>query len=192
MITLTELKTYLNITDSNKDSLLQSCIDASVKEIEDYCNRKLSSGTYTEYLNGNGRTEIYLRNYPINEVTSILYYTDYDGYDDIFITGDTPENSVLIIEQTNCIKLLKCYYFFKGCKNIKITYTAGFDTDDAPEDIKSVLLELSSIKYYNSPVSGHARLGKASDNVNSATGESTTFKDPDWKTVLNKYKILNP
>lgn len=189
MITLTELKTYLKITDTSKDAFLQSCIDSSVKEIEDYCNRKLTSGTYTEYLDGNSKSEMYLRNTPINSVTSISYFDGYDTYDDIFTVGDTTSNSILIIQQSNLIKLLKGYFFYAGCKNIKIVYTAGYTT--TPDDIKSVLLELASVKFYNSPLSGHARLGKASDNVNSATGESTSYKDPDWKTVLNKYRLQN-
>lgn len=191
MITLQEIKTYLNITDNTKDAFLQTCITASVNELEDYCKRKLTSDTYTEYLDGNDRTEIYLRNTPLQSITSISVYNNYDSYDDIFTTGDTASNSTVILADTNSIKLIKGYYFFKGCKNIKVVYLSGYDTDTAPEDIKSVLKELTTVKFYNSPLSGHARLGKASDNINSATGESTTYKDPNWKTVLNKYRLTN-
>lgn len=189
MITLTELKSYLNITDTSKDVFLQSCIDSSVKEIEDFCNRKISTGTYTEFLDGNSKSEIYLRNTPINTITSISYFDGYDTYDNIFISGDTPLNSAQIISQSNSVRLLKGYFFYKGCKNIKIVYTAGYST--TPDDIKSVLLEIASLKYYNSPLSGHARLGKASDNTSSATGESTSYEKPDWKTVLSKYRLQN-
>ena len=189
MITLTELKTYLNITDNSKDTFLQSCIDSSVNEIEDYLNRKLSPDTYVEYLDGNNKSMIYLRNKPINSITSIECFDEYDTYEDLFTGSDTASNSVQIITDDNLIKLLKGYFFYNGCKNFKITYTAGYST--TPDDIKSVLLELASLKYYNSPLSGHARLGKASDNINSATGESTTYKDPNWKTVLNKYRLQN-
>jgi len=191
MITLQELKTYLNITDDTKDVFLQACIDASVREIEDYCKRKLTSGTYTEYIDGKDKTEIYLRNSPLHSVTSISVYNYYDSYDSIFTSGDTASNSTIILTATNSIKLLKGYYFFKGCKNIKVVYVSGYDTDTAPQDLKSVLKELASLKFYNSPLSGHARLGKASDNVNSATGESTSFQTPDWKTVLNTYRLQN-
>lgn len=189
MITLTELKQYLNITDSSKDTFLQSCIDSSVCEIEDFCNRKLSPDTYVEYLDGNNKTEIYLRNKPINSISSIECFDEYDTFVDLFTGSDTASNSVQIITQHNLIKLLKGYFFYKGCKNIKITYTAGYST--TPDDIKSVLLELATIKFYNSPLSGHARLGKASDNINSVTGEAVTYKAPDWKTVLNKYRLQN-
>jgi len=191
MITLTTLKQYLNITDNSKDDLLQSCINASVAEIEDYCHRKLSSASYTDYINGNDKSEIYLRNYPITAVTSVSYFDGYDTYDNLFIGSDTPANSIIIIAQTNSLKLIKGYYFYNGCKNFKIIYTAGYTTETAPEDLKSVLLELASLKYFNSPLSGQARLGKSSDNVNSATGESTSFKDPDWKKVLDKYRLQN-
>ncbi|MBE2228256.1 MAG: phage head-tail connector protein [Ignavibacteria bacterium] len=192
MITLTTLKNYLNITDNSKDTFLQLCIDSSVKEIEDYLNRTITLDDYTEYINGNNRNLIYLRNYPIIEITSVKYFNEYDAFEDIFSTGDTPANSVLILSQTNSIKLLKGYFFFYGCKNIEIIYQAGFDSNTVPEDIKMVILELASTRFYNSALSGHSRLGKSSDNINSATGESTTFKDVEWKTILSKYKLLNP
>lgn len=189
MITLTELKQYLNLTDASKDTFLQNCIDASVKEIEDFCNRKLSPGTYTEYIDGNNKSVIHLRNKPITSITSIECFDEYETYQNLFTGSDSVFNAVEIIPQQNCIKLLKGYYFYKGCKNIKVTYAAGYST--TPDDVKSVLLELATLKYYNSPLSGHARLGKASDNINSVTGQSTTFKEPDWKRVLNKYRLQN-
>lgn len=192
MLSLTKLKSYLNITDNSKDTLLQSCINASVAEIEDICRRKLTSGSYTEYLNGNNKHEIHLRHYPVIAVTSITYFDGYETWDDLFIGGDTIEDSSILIPQTNTLKLLKGYSFYKGCNNIKITYTAGYDEDDSPEDIQSVLLEIASLKYMNSPLSGHSRLGKSSDNVNSATGESTNYQTPEWVSVLNKYRLLNP
>lgn len=191
MLALTELKTYLNVTDSSKDTLLQSCIDAAIRELEDFCNRRLTEGSYIEYADGNNKTELYLRNTPINSITSIEYFDEYDTYEDLFTGTDTASNSILILTQSNLIKLLKGYFFYKGCKNIKITYTAGYDETNAPKDIKNVLTEMASIKFYNSAFSSHARLGKASDNINSATGEAVTYKAPDWKTVLNKYRLQN-
>jgi len=192
MITVAQLKTYLQITTSDKDDFLQTCIDRAVSDVESYCNRKFTSGSFTQYSNGRYYTnELFIRNYPVTSITSISEFDGTATWTDIFNSPDVPSDSLFIIPEINQIKLIKGYCFPTGCRNIKVVYTSGWASGMAADDIKAVLLEMASKHYTNSNFSGDALLGKSSVNMNATASESATYVDltPDWKKRLKKYKI---
>lgn len=193
MITVAQLKTYLKIVTSDKDAFLQTCIDRAVADVENYCNRKFTSGSYTQYSNGDNSNELFIKNYPVNSVTSLEWFDGFDEWNDILDSPDVPADSLFIISDINKIKLIKGYFFTNGCNNIKVVYTAGWASGMAVDDIKAVLLEIASTHYRNSADSGDAILGKSSVNLNSAASESATYVDltDNWKKRLKKYKISN-
>ena len=68
--TLANVKTRLGVSTSADDSLLSLLQDSADAFIASWCDRDFIGGTYTEYHPG-GAEFIYLRNFPVNSVTSV-------------------------------------------------------------------------------------------------------------------------
>lgn len=178
MISTETLKQYLNIDGTGKDTFLSACIASAKGEVETFCNRKFTSGDYTDYLEGNCNNLVFLKNFPINEVTSIKYLNGEN-----FLNLDS---TCAIYENINAIKILNNIL---PKRTVKIEYNAGWNADECNEDLKGVILEMASINYFNSPLSGQARLGKSSENMATQAKTSSSFKEPDWKEKVKKYRV---
>ncbi len=75
LITLEELKLYLDINDKTEDTLLELFINNASDFIDRYCHRNLASAAYTlERYNGRGR-ELNLKNYPVTAIVQICQDT---------------------------------------------------------------------------------------------------------------------
>src|SRR5947209_15543417 len=68
--TLANVKLRLGVTTSADDTLLSALMDAADQYVADYCGRDFSGGTFTEYHPG-GAAFVFLRNYPVQAVTSV-------------------------------------------------------------------------------------------------------------------------
>lgn len=181
MISTETLKQYLNIDGTGKDSFLGACITRAVSEVETICNRKFESGNYTDIVNGN--TKLYLQNYPVNSITKIEVKN--------FNNWETVSDSTCYIDLNVNAVFVENVSIPKGKNNVKVTYNSGWGLDECNKDIENVILEMASIFYYNSPVSGEARLGKTSKSLNSNTSEWIQYRDlnPEWQKKLSKYRI---
>lgn len=73
MITLEQLKIFLwiSLTDTSQDVLLQSLIDEMTSYIEKYTWRIFLPQDYIEIKNWHWERIIYIKNYPLNSITSI-------------------------------------------------------------------------------------------------------------------------
>jgi len=135
LITLSELKTYLRITDTEDDTLLQNLIDETEAQIKKYVNNAIEEQTdITEYFNIDSyQKEIILQYFPVSNVS--VYE------DDTLLDSDTEytlDSDAGIIQ--------KYYgYFSKGIKTVKVIYTAGYST--IPDDIK-LAVKIQSAFYY--------------------------------------------
>lgn len=68
-ITTTALfKTYAKITHADDDTLIGTLIARAQDAIEDYCDRAFDSTTYREQYDGDGSTDLILKQYPVTEV----------------------------------------------------------------------------------------------------------------------------
>ncbi len=68
LVTLAEAKTYLGISGSDDDSLLNSLINNSSTAIESYCDRNFIAQNYSEFYNGLGQRKLRLRNFPVTSI----------------------------------------------------------------------------------------------------------------------------
>lgn len=78
LTTTANVKSYLGITVTDYDSLFDALISRSTAAIENYCNRSLLSDTYREVYNGDGSTVLYLREWPVTDI-SLLAISTYDA-----------------------------------------------------------------------------------------------------------------
>ena len=90
LITLADAKAYLGIltADTDNDDILTGMINAVGTQFDNYTDRELEASDYTIQIDGNGLDHIFLRNYPINEITSIHIDADRVFGDDSEITSD--------------------------------------------------------------------------------------------------------
>jgi hypothetical protein len=196
--TLTQLNQYLKINTGSADytstqlPVLNSVVSESISEIESYCMRKFTSGSYTEYIDGGYCDTIHLRNYGISSVTSIEYYDSSFDLQTIFDNGYTVSDSTQIFSDTNEVRILNYLYFPKGKRNIKIVYVSGYDSTNLPKDLITVLNEMATLKYLNSFVGKESRLGISSDNISVASSQGKSYKDefPKWQKTLDRYRIM--
>jgi hypothetical protein len=68
LVTLAEAKTYLGISGSDDDTLLNSLINNSSTAIESYCDRNFIAQNYSEFYNGLGQRKLRLRNFPVTSI----------------------------------------------------------------------------------------------------------------------------
>jgi len=71
LTTLADLKTYLGITDSSEDDLLNLLIADADAAILGYLDRAIEQATLTEYYSGDGTTNLLLQQRPVTAITSV-------------------------------------------------------------------------------------------------------------------------
>lgn len=123
------------------DLLLEDLINASTDFIERYCNRRFAETTYSEELyDGQNEKDLYLKNFPITELTSLYYH--WVDTDDILI----PSGDYKVYANRGYI-----YYpwgFAKGRQNYLVNYKAGYTT--IPNDLAWICNSLVTL-WYNNP-----------------------------------------
>lgn len=180
IITLAELKTFLNITDTSKDDLLNQAINNADGFVEGYLWYSLLLNEWLQAIFLGILDQFELRETNINSVSKIEYWED--EFDET-LTEYTGKKRVY--EQQGLVKTQECVWPFT-----QITYSFGYDDTTAPQDLKTAYLEIASTYYKSS-------WETSAGDVRSETvdGDSISFSDTRWKisdksmTILNKYKI---
>jgi hypothetical protein len=136
--TLANVKEFFKITGTGMDALITNLIIRITKEIQNFCERKLFSDTYTQYYDGSGYQTLMVDEYPVTAITSIHDDDDHVyGTDTLIDSGDYIFNSGSKNALSGLIKM-DGSYFSRGTENIKIVYTAGYTT--VPGDLEEACI----------------------------------------------------
>lgn len=205
MISLDDLKYYLNITDDSQDEFLLKIIDMAVERISNLCRRNLNYGTRYDILDGQGQSLIWIRDYPVEQITSIKYRKETGSFDhDLFMNGNISDN-IYLDKLTGKLILLNSYILPTGISNIQIKYYAGYldnapdPANETPKDLKSIALLMSAELFLKSfqnvgeEVTKRLGLLRFDHLIKSEGNESRrsfTYKDEDYDILLQKYKSL--
>jgi hypothetical protein len=73
LVSLADLKTYLGISGSTDDTILEKCIDRATAIIESYCDRKLKARTFHEFLMPEGDRTVKTEEFPIVSIDTIAF-----------------------------------------------------------------------------------------------------------------------
>jgi hypothetical protein len=125
LCTLEELKQFLGISDVDKDMLLEKLVESSSNIIENYVGYDPHYRTYTDRIyTGEGTTRMWLKDVPVITLTAVKL----EG------TAISAEELAKIILHDNYLE--GQYYVFVRTwdDNYKLTYTAGYNPDDADPD----------------------------------------------------------
>lgn len=118
LVSLSTVKSFLEITNTSFDELLGIIIELVSDRIQDFLNRDLEKTYYTEYFNAGGR-KFYLSSFPIDTSAVITVTIDSSSQtedDDFFVWHD--EGLIEFSYKTTYIEP----------KQIAITWLGGFDT----------------------------------------------------------------
>lgn len=73
LTSLANLKSFLGITSTTDDVILEKCIDRATAIIESHCDRKLKARTFYEFLMPEGDKTVRTEEHPINSIDTISY-----------------------------------------------------------------------------------------------------------------------
>jgi len=156
-----DVKAFLDITNSDKDALLQTLITNASAFVLNQINRNLLSEAYQEVRNGTGSDRIAFWQYPVSAVASV-------SVDGVPIPLATSAQASGYLFDTNML-YLRGHRFSFGVQNVAIQYTAGYAS--IPADLSQACVEIVAAKYKRRTdihISGKA-----------INGESVTFNQLD-------------
>lgn len=145
LISLDNLKEYLQITASTEDALLAAIINGISQRVHDYCQRNLLSKQYTQYYSGRGTSSFMLAMAPVTAVSKIYE-------DSLRAFGASSEVAVAdrIVEPCGRVTAYNNRTLWnRGTYNIKVVYTAGYASAAAlPASIALAVKEFCAAAYY--------------------------------------------
>jgi uncharacterized phiE125 gp8 family phage protein len=148
LTTLNNLKLFLGINTANTDddTLLTNLISMVSADIENECQRTFLATNHTEYYKGDGTSQLLVKQYPVNSVTSIYDDTDRVWGSDTQIDA----TEISISDRIGGLIILEDDIFSESddVENIKITYNAGYST--IPSDLEQACIKLCAADYLES------------------------------------------
>lgn len=187
LTTATKVKTYLGISGSTHDTLIDSLVTSASALVERYCNRNFTEGTYTQYFDTiAGDSKVFLKNYPVSSLTSVQYRAGTWG---AVTWEDLNANDYLLNENG---KVDFAFPFVEAPKYFKIVYVGGYKIDFNNESNSSLhTLPFDLTQIVTEIVAQQFNL-RASAGIQSETteGQSITYKDAD--TIMSFSKRLMP
>jgi uncharacterized phiE125 gp8 family phage protein len=179
IITKSDVKTFLNISTSTDDTLLDTLIACAEADAIANVGRCISTAasTYLEYYNGDGTPRLLLKNYPIQSVQHL-----YDDTDRLYAAdSEIAAADFTIHGDQGIIELDRGFLFAEGNQNIKVQYTAGFAT--VQQDIKLALIKLVMAEY----LSIKTRMNTVKDDE---IGSKVKLLREDAEKILDRYRSI--
>lgn len=191
LISLDEYKTAKDIRKDDKDEVISQLITDVSALIQNYINYKFydSEETHTQVFDLDyDATELYLDDFPVNDITSITEINPY--YYDSTIHFPVPETIYREdLKQGRLIRLNGTWP--QGYSAVEVTYTVGSALDPAtiPPDLKRATIDM--VNYYMAEEwKDSKQMRGASLNNNTGSGNtntSTTDFPPHIQRVLDLY-----
>ena len=183
LVSLAELKVWLNVQTTTDDAMLQTLIDQASQWVNNYTNRILYTGSYSVTLDGKGEVRKYLQNWPITAVASLTI----DGTT-IPASPDGIQSGYVFDKVNPVISLIGGYMFNPGTSNVLLTYTAGYAT--FPPEIVLAAKQLITAWYR-----GRSWAGKNSSG--GLQGQSASYFNkaeapPEVLRCLDSYRRIFP
>jgi len=171
LVTLAEVKVFLNIDHSDDDTLLDGLIDYYTAVIEEYCDHDFTQASQTEYLDG-GQRDLIVGKLPIASITSIADTEDDDALADADDYDFDPDAGLIYLTSNSGI-------WTRGRRRWKVIYVAGHD--GAPSDVKLATFKLIAGDY------SRRDSGLKSEHLGDYSYIRFDDFPADVKVILSKY-----
>ena len=154
LCTRDNVKSYLGLTGTTYDDVIDLLIPAASEAIENSCGRRFGQESYTEYRDGNGHTRLVLAHRPVSSISGIWDDLNRNFSDDFLVDSDD-----YVLDSDQGIVLLLSGTFADGVRNVKVTYTAG--ESSVPTDVAQACIMLVAAWFH--------RGREAADGLNGRT-----------------------
>lgn len=186
-----KVKTFLGISGTTHDNLIDELIKNATSSIERFCNRSFTEATYTEYFDTDKVFKLFLRNFPVSSLTSVQYRGGTWGA----ITWlDLNVNDYLLNDNG---KVTFAFLLPEAEKYIKIVYVGGYKINFADElDITEHTLP-ADLTQIATEIVAQTFNQRASAGIltESTEGQSITYKDSDitkqYSSRLASFRNIN-
>ena len=182
LVSLGEVKSWLNITTTNDDAMLSTLITQISGWADGYANRTLYTNTYTLVCDGRGETRKIVPNWPITSVSSVtidgmVIPASTDGLIPGYVFDTTLPRITLIGYRFNC-----------GQSNVVINYTAGYST--FPNQLILAAKQLVGARYRSRSWQGKtSATGPAGQSANYYITDEAT---PEVLRILDSFRRVTP
>ena len=184
LVTLAEVKSWLGITVSDHDAVLQQILDSVCASVQEYTEQTFSlSGTVQEILDGSRSDQIVTREFPIDSVSEVKLNVESDGSGGEVLATD----SYQVLPEAI---ILRSLFTPKGRSLVSVKYVHGYD--GPPEPVKmAILLSVEALFRRKGRKSIGTRSRSKKDESESIESGPGTW---DQKTGLPKEAVfmLNP
>lgn len=183
------VKAFVGITDTSKDTLIDSLINGATDFIEGYCGgRRFASTSYVEVKDTHNSRFIFLNQRPATAITKVEYRS---GVPSAPVWNTYSADSYLTYLNEG---YLAFFSMFKPIlQAFRVTYTAGYvidftgNTGTLPNDLIQLTNELVATTLNQRGSQGVVQEQTEGQSVQYATDRYSL--DNNHKAVLNKYKI---
>ncbi len=193
LTTVARAKSFLDITTSDEDTLIERLVNSATDFIEKYCGRRFKKTEYSnELYDGSGSTKLLLKQYPVDSASDFVLekrnsidnndsWSEIDS-EDYFVHWDKG-----IIENVRDI-------FYKYPQHYRISYSAGYDynnSDSFLSDVGAADLEYACWKLVSSlydEIGTNGGIQSESLGDYSVSYMKTTMADEELKSILDNYK----
>lgn len=173
---------FLGASDEEQE-YVEDIINAASARANKETKRLLLARDLTEYYNGNGGQILPLRQWPINSVSS-LYLDSAREFD----SSSLVEESLYLIDpDSETFLVLEGTVLPVGYRTVKVSYNAGYASDDIPYDLEESVLEL--VAYWYKEFSDK-RIGVSNRSQESRQTSYTHLIPKDIHNTFFNYRSL--
>jgi uncharacterized phiE125 gp8 family phage protein len=186
-----KVKTFLGISGTTHDNLIDELIKNATASIERFCNRSFTEATFTEYFDTDKVFKLFLRNFPVSSLTSVQYRGGTWGA----ITWlDLNVNDYLLNDNG---KVTFAFLLPEAEKYIKIVYVGGYKIDFTDETNPLQHTLPANLTQIATEIVAQTFNQRASAGIltESTEGQSITYKDSDitkqYSSRLASFRNIN-
>jgi hypothetical protein len=187
LTTLDVARAHLNVpnSDTSQNARIELLINAATQRIETITDRQLKERSHVEYRNGRRSNILLLRQWPVTSVHQVYV----DQSNQFAETSLLDPSAYRISDEGNGVILLN-QYFEQGYYNIKLVYTAGFNSTYHAGKLAE--LELACLWlvewYYRHRERGD--MGRVSKSKGDESVGILAAMPPMIKEILDDYKRM--
>jgi|SRR5579872_6785025 len=157
---LSQVKAFAEVSSIKDDAIIAAQITAFSQWVLIYCSRETlnSIQTFTEVYDGNGSDRMFLRNSPIQSITSVQVGSVSFPLSTSFLNGgifiEQSKRSIGIRRPAAGSSSLSTFYppggnnyFCKGIGNIQVVYTAGYPAQTQTQELETIAAQTIALQY---------------------------------------------
>jgi hypothetical protein len=188
VVPLGDIKLFLGVTDSDSDDVLEAICDGIILWMENRTQRTLNGSTAVVYkTNGNGGLRLWLRDPP----TSFTSIEERDEPDlktwTVIDAADYEQDGRELVRIAGNTGITQGTFWPWGFKNLRISYTAGYDDTTFPADLMQLVKQMVALTWEK-----HRSTGLKAEKIGDYKVEFSEFETAADMAGIDLDAVLGP